>query len=187
MPDQTPGEADALVSEGSSPDMPARAGTDVEVSHEATASEPEIVNGRYASGTLKGKFAPGHSGNPGGGHKADKTSSLTKTLEGIIDRGELARSLWHLSQGRTAKGTKLSRPNLSVQLAAIQTIYDRIDGKALQSLRTEGDALAQIIIMHPGRMAAPDPDADATEVTVRDVAAQTATATNGNGQTLLHT
>ena len=186
MPEQTPGEAAALVSEGSSPDMPARAGTDVEVSHEATASEPEIVNGRYASGTLKGKFAPGHSGNPGGGHRAQKSGSLTKTLEGIVDRGELARALWNLAMGKTKTGARIARPNLSVQLAALQTIYDRIDGKALQSLRTEGDALAQIIIMHPGRMAAPDPEADATEVTVRDVTARTATATNGNGQSLLH-
>ena len=162
MTDQTadePGESSALVSSGSTVDIAASTGSAVESSGEAGVSEHQIVDGRYATGPQKGKFAKGHSGNVGGRPKAKTTGTLTKELEGIVDRAELARSLWHLSQGKTKDGRKVARPNLSVQLAAIQTIYDRIDGKAVQQLHHEMDDLPSFIIMH-GRDAAAARDAE---------------------------
>ena len=170
VPD-APGETDDVASLGSAVAMSVPAEASVESSREAEVREIR-ADGRDG----KGRFAPGTTGNAGGRPKAKTTGTLTKELEGIVDRGELARVLWNLAQGKTKEGRKVARPNLSVQMAAVSYIYDRIDGKALQSLRHETDELPQFIIMHPGRMAPEELAAPETN----------GHATNGNGQSLLH-
>ena len=106
--------------------------------------EPKRTDGRDA----KGHFLKGHGGNPTGSAKAKRDGSLSKELDGIVDRSELAKMLWCLSQGKDRHGRAYKRPNLSVQLAAVQYIYDRLEGKPLLQLRHEGDDLPTFIIMH---------------------------------------
>lgn len=166
MPEQHPGETDDQASLGSAVDIAAPAETGVESSAEAA------VRGNR---DVKGRFAPGHTGNAGGRPKAEKTGSLSKVLDGIVDRGELGRALWNLAMGKTKDGKKAARPNLSVQLAAIQVIYDRLEGKPLQSLRHEGEELPTFIIMH-GRDAAAARDAEQARSPETN-----GHATNGNG------
>ena len=152
-------ESGSAVSTGDAVDMSAPAEAAVESSDEANGSDPEVRNGRYVSGPKRGKFAKGFSGNPGGGHKPQKSGSLTKALDGIVDRSVLAKVLWNLAQGLDKNGRSLKRPNLSVQLAALQYIFDRVEGKPLQALRHEGEDLPTFIIMH-GRDAAAARDAE---------------------------
>ena len=111
------------------------------------AGESQLTPSRDA----KGKWLKGRSGNPGGAAKPSMTGSLSKALDGIVDRSILAKTLWNLAQGLDVHGRRYKRPNLSVQMAAVQYVYDRLEGKPLMQLRTEGDTLAGIIILHPGR------------------------------------
>ena len=125
-------------------------------------SEPNRTDGRDA----KGHWVKGTTGNPTGGAKPEKTGSLVKILDGLVDRSELGKMLWGLATGKDRHGRAYKRPNLSVQLAAVTYIYDRLEGKPLMQLRHEGDALAGIIIMHPGRMAPEElVEAEARDVT----------------------
>ena len=149
MPEHQPSETDTPPSTGEAVDISAPAATGVESSAEAEVRDNRGANGRDG----KGRFAPGHTGNAGGRPKAQTSGSLTKALDGIIDRGELARALWNLAMGKTKDGKAVARPNLSVQLAALQYIFDRVEGKPLQALRHEGEDLPTFIIMH-GRDAA---------------------------------
>lgn len=110
--------------------------------------EAKRTDGRDA----KGHWVKGQTGNPTGGAKPEKTGSLVKILDGLVDRSELGKMLWSLATGKDRHGRAYKRPNLSVQLAAVTYIYDRLEGKPLMQLRHEGDALAGIIILHPGRM-----------------------------------
>ena len=96
----------------------------------------------------KGKFLKGVSGNPGGASKPEKTGSLVKILDGLVDRSELGKMLWCLATGKDRHGRAYKRPNLSGQLAAVQYIYDRLEGKPLLQLRHESDDLPTFIIMH---------------------------------------
>ena len=45
-------------------------------------------------------------------------------------------------------GRKSKRPHLSVQMAAVAYVYDRLEGKPLLQLRHESDDLPTFIIMH---------------------------------------
>ena len=127
---------------------------------------PQEATGRVDGRDSKGQFAKGNSINPTGTAKANRQGSLSKALDGIVDRSILAKTLWNLAQGLDVHGRRYKRPNLSVQMAAVQYVYDRLEGKPLMQLRHEGDALAGIIIMHPGRMAPEELiEAEARDVT----------------------
>ncbi len=111
-------------------------------------TEPDEATGRSDGRDNKGQFAKGNSINPTGAAKANRQGSLSKALDGIVDRSVLAKTVWNLSQGMDAYGRRQKRPNLNVQLAAAQYIYDRLEGKPLLQLRHEGDDLPTFIIMH---------------------------------------
>ena len=111
-------------------------------------SEPGEATGRTDGRDSKGRFAKGYSGNRSGAAKPNKTGSLSKALDGIVDRSILAKTLWNLAQGMDAHGRKYKRPNLSVQMAAVSYVYDRLEGKPLMQVRHETDDLPTFIIMH---------------------------------------
>ena len=77
MPEGVPAESDDLSSASDGVAMSAPA---------ETGSEPSGESALRGNRDGKGRFAKGHTGNAGGRPKADKTSSLTKTLDGSIDR-----------------------------------------------------------------------------------------------------
>ena len=111
-------------------------------------TEPLEPTDRKDGRDSKGQFVKGNWGNRGGTSKPDKQGSLSKALDGIVDRSELAKVLWNLSLGKDRYGRTYKRPNLSVQLAAVQYVYDRLEGKPLLQLRHESDDLPTFIIMH---------------------------------------
>ena len=133
-------ETDILPGPSTAGDMssPARA---------ATTAPPETTT-RTDGRTSKGTFAKGNSINPTGAAKANRSGSLSKALDGIVDRTVLAKVLWNLAQGNDVHGRRYKRPNLSVQMAAVQYVYDRLEGKPLLQLRHEGDDLPTFIILH---------------------------------------
>ena len=85
-----------------------------EPAREGTQPLADRTDGRDQAG----KFASGVSGNPGGRPKKQPEGSLMKALDGIVDRGDLARTLWRLSQGKDTNGRHYKLPHLPVQLAA---------------------------------------------------------------------
>ena len=133
-------ETDILSGPDTVGDIASPARTAITASQETTTR----TDGR----TSKGTFAKGNSINPTGAAKANRQGSLSKALDGIVDRTVLAKVLWNLAQGNDVHGRKYKRPNLSVQMAAVQYVYDRLEGKPLLQLRHEGDDLPTFIIMH---------------------------------------
>jgi len=86
------------------------------------------VRSKSVNHTPEGRFAPGNNANPSGGPKIKRiTDAYAAILE---EHGATALAERVYCDALTAK-------NPSDRLAAIQEITDRVEGKAIQSMRIE--------------------------------------------------
>lgn len=70
----------------------------------------------------KGQFIPGESGNPNG--RPPRGEALTEILRSRVDKDAIAERLVALAFGETKEG----------DMAAIKYIYDRLDGKPIETI-----------------------------------------------------